>query len=133
MLMPSAAAGYSITSAEQYVAIGFTGRLSSDPLGLMTQGETVVQQGLGAQIGVSRWGDYASMSIDPSDGEWVHPSRGERPNGCRCASYAPVHLLVHDGVPWQHWLGALAHEDRVVQRKCCGVTRVGGRQKLSLG
>lgn len=59
--------GYSITSTQQYVAIGFTGRLSTDPLNLMTQGETVVQAGLGPQTGVSRWGDYAAMSIDPTD------------------------------------------------------------------
>lgn len=62
--------GYSITSTSQYASIGFTGRLSTDTLGLMTMGETVVQQGLGAQTGVSRWGDYAAMSIDPTDRKW---------------------------------------------------------------
>ena len=36
----------------------------------MTMGKTVVQQGLGAQTGVSRWGDYAAMSIDPTDRKW---------------------------------------------------------------
>lgn len=33
----------------------------------MTQGETVVQTGGGAQTGASRWGDYATMNIDPVD------------------------------------------------------------------
>lgn len=62
-------AGYSISSTTQFPAIGITGRLSTDSLGIMTQGETVVQAGGGAQTGASRWGDYATMNIDPTDGE----------------------------------------------------------------
>jgi hypothetical protein len=57
----------------QFPAIAITGRLAADPLGTMTQGETVLQNGGGAQTGASRWGDYSTMSIDPTDGEatWI--------------------------------------------------------------
>jgi hypothetical protein len=61
------ALGFSISSSGIYPGIAYTARLASDPLGTMTQGETVLQAGSGSQIYYSRWGDYSSMSIDPSD------------------------------------------------------------------
>ena len=62
------ALGYSISSSSVYPSIRFTGRLATDPLGLMTQGETTMIAGSGSQTGPAyRWGDYSSMSIDPSD------------------------------------------------------------------
>jgi hypothetical protein len=62
------ALGYSISSASRHPGIDYTGRLVGDPLGTMTQGESVLYTGNGSQTGgLSRWGDYSSMSIDPSD------------------------------------------------------------------
>jgi hypothetical protein len=62
------ALGYSVSSGSVYPSIRFTGRLATDPLGLMTQGETTMIAGSGSQTGsASRWGDYSSMSIDPAD------------------------------------------------------------------
>ena len=62
------ALGYSISSASVYPGIAYTGRLASDPLGLMTQGENIMVAGSGVQTGTaSRWGDYASLVLDPSD------------------------------------------------------------------
>jgi hypothetical protein len=61
--------GFSLSSDQQYVALGVTGRLATDPLGVMGQGETVISGG-GAEndLGTGgRWGDYSSMSIDPVD------------------------------------------------------------------
>lgn len=52
-----------------FPAIAVTGRLSTDALGVMTQGETIVQAGGGAQTGASRWGDYSTLNIDPVDGK----------------------------------------------------------------
>ncbi len=62
------ALGYSLSSSSVYPSIGVTGRLSGDALGTMTQGETTVVSGSGSQTGSgSRWGDYASMTVDPTD------------------------------------------------------------------
>ncbi len=47
--------------------IRFTGRLASDPLGVMTAPETVIVNGSGS-IGGARWGDYNDMGVDPVDG-----------------------------------------------------------------
>jgi hypothetical protein len=61
------ALGYSQSSSSTHPSIRFTGRAPGDPLGTMTQAETTVVTGAGSQTTYSRWGDYTSMSIDPSD------------------------------------------------------------------
>jgi hypothetical protein len=62
------AAGYSISSSSIHPTINYAGRLSADPLGTFGQGEATLFAGAGSQTGgLSRWGDYSSMSIDPSD------------------------------------------------------------------
>jgi len=62
------ALGYSRSSSSTFPSIGVTGRLAGNSLGLMTQGETIVQAGGGSQTGsLQRWGDYSSMNIDPVD------------------------------------------------------------------
>src|SRR5439155_1943720 len=61
--------GYSVSNATNvFPGIRYTGRLSGDPLGDMTLGEGVVINGSGSQLTTSsRWGDYTSMNIDPTD------------------------------------------------------------------
>src|SRR5215213_1138090 len=60
--------GYSVSSSTTHPGIRYTGRLAGDPLGTMTQGEGTVITGSGSQTGgLHRWGDYTSMSVDPSD------------------------------------------------------------------
>ncbi len=60
--------GYSVASATTFPSIRYTGRLASDPLGTLPQGESTIKDGTGSQTGsASRWGDYRGMSIDPSD------------------------------------------------------------------
>jgi uncharacterized membrane protein len=62
------ALGFSSSSGTTHPGIHYTGRLAGDPLGTMTQGEAVLTEGAGSQTGgLNRWGDYSSMSIDPSD------------------------------------------------------------------
>jgi hypothetical protein len=61
------AMGYSQSSSSTHPSIRFTGRLVGDTLGTMTQGETTVVTGAGSQTSYSRWGDYTSMAVDPSD------------------------------------------------------------------
>jgi fibronectin type 3 domain-containing protein len=59
------ALGYSVSSSSMYPTIAYTGRVSTDALNTM-QAETTVQLGGGSQTGgLSRWGDYSAMTIDP--------------------------------------------------------------------
>src|SRR5438876_3255851 len=63
------AMGYSVVNGvDVYPGIRYTGRLNGDPLGQMTLGEGVIINGSGVQTTTnSRWGDYTSMNIDPTD------------------------------------------------------------------
>jgi hypothetical protein len=62
------AVGYSVSSKTLDPAIRYAGRLVSDPLGTLGQTETSMVESTGAQSGgYNRWGDYASMSVDPTD------------------------------------------------------------------
>lgn len=64
------AMGYSASSSSVNPSVRYTGRLSTDALGTM-QAETIAQAGGGSQTKngskLSRWGDYSSMSVDPSN------------------------------------------------------------------
>ena len=61
------ALGYSKSSSTTKPAIAFTGHTPSDPSGTM-EAETIVINGTGSQTaGLTRWGDYSAMQIDPVD------------------------------------------------------------------
>ena len=62
------AVGYSVSSTSVYPSIRYAGRLASDPLGALSQGEATLVAGTGEETDVSgRWGDYSSMNVDPTD------------------------------------------------------------------
>lgn len=63
------ALGYSVVNGiDVYPGIRFTGRLAGDPLGEMTLGEGTIVNGSGVQRTTnSRWGDYTSLNVDPTD------------------------------------------------------------------
>jgi len=69
------AIGYSTSNgtAPNFPSIAYSGRLVGDPLNQLPQTETQLVAGLGSQLNncgggpCHRWGDYSSMSIDPSD------------------------------------------------------------------
>ncbi|HLA79023.1 MAG TPA: hypothetical protein VJU18_15710 [Vicinamibacteria bacterium] len=62
------ALGYSASNGTAtYPSLWYTGRLASDPLGTMPQGEGSFINGTGSQTGSQRWGDYSSLNIDPVD------------------------------------------------------------------
>ncbi|GEM_PF-1428171 len=61
------AIGYSISSSNVYPSIRYAGRLASDPLGELSQGEATLQAGSGSQRQTNRWGDYSMLTIDPDD------------------------------------------------------------------
>ncbi len=62
-----------------FPSVSYTGRLAGSPLGTMPLGEANIITGTGSQTGGgNRWGDYTSLTIDPSDdltfwhvNEWV--------------------------------------------------------------
>jgi hypothetical protein len=64
--MGNIAIGYSASSASIYPAIRYTGRVPTDPPNTL-QTEGTIFNGNGSQTGGDRWGDYTSMSVDPSD------------------------------------------------------------------
>jgi hypothetical protein len=67
------ALGYSVSGPSTSPSVRYVGRLSGDvPLSTLPQGETTLIAGAGAQTGqttggISRWGDYSMMGIDPID------------------------------------------------------------------
>jgi hypothetical protein len=65
----NAGLAYSVSDAASvFPGIRYTGRLSTDTLGQMPQGEATLVSGSGSQTSTSsRWGDYSSMNIDPNN------------------------------------------------------------------
>lgn len=59
---------YSITSETTFPSLKFTGRKSDDILGEMTINESGAFTGDASQTSSTRFGDYAQMTLDPSDG-----------------------------------------------------------------
>jgi len=85
------ALGYTVTGSI-FPSIRYAGRLASDPLGTLAQGEGVLVNGGSSQTNCpvpqgncrSRWGDYSSMSVDPVDdctfwytGHYLGPSESQ--------------------------------------------------------
>ncbi|MEM8908783.1 MAG: hypothetical protein AAGD05_13130, partial [Bacteroidota bacterium] len=58
--------GYSVSSPNSFPGLRFTGRKASDPLGEMTIDEVNIIEGASANNS-DRYGDYAQMTIDPTD------------------------------------------------------------------
>ncbi|MGH9311031.1 MAG: hypothetical protein ACRD1U_16765 [Vicinamibacterales bacterium] len=63
------ALGYSVSNATAvFPGMRYTGRLVTDALGTLPQGEGTIVNGSGSQTSTSaRWGDYTSMNVDPTD------------------------------------------------------------------
>ncbi|HEY1400949.1 MAG TPA: hypothetical protein VF953_05125 [Terriglobales bacterium] len=61
------AVGYSVSSSTIRPSVRYTGRVPTDPAGTM-EAEVNVVTGAGSQTGgLSRWGDYSAMTVDPVD------------------------------------------------------------------
>ncbi len=73
------ALGFSASNSTVFPSVSYTGRLAGDPLGMMTLGEADIVTGTGSQTSsFNRWGDYTSLTVDPTDdqtfwycNEWV--------------------------------------------------------------
>jgi hypothetical protein len=62
------AIGYSASGPNYYPSLHYAGRLATDPLNDLTQGESVMFAGLGIQgFPLNRWGDYSDLTVDPND------------------------------------------------------------------
>jgi hypothetical protein len=61
------AIGYSVSSLSMYPGIRYAGRLRGEIPNRLSQAESVLINGGGSQTGISRWGDYSAMSVDPVD------------------------------------------------------------------
>ncbi len=62
------ALGYSVTGSSLFPSVRYTSRMAGDAAGTMPGGEVSCHEGTGAQVASNgRWGDYSSMSVDPTD------------------------------------------------------------------
>jgi subtilisin-like proprotein convertase family protein len=62
------AIGFSLSGSTVSPSVHYTARLPTDAAGTFGQGEGTIIAGSGVQNGgLSRWGDYSSMNIDPTD------------------------------------------------------------------
>ncbi len=67
------AIGYSTSSSNSFPAIAYAGRLASDTVNTLAQGEAQLIAGGGPQHGeafapqTGRWGDYSTITVDPVD------------------------------------------------------------------
>ena len=76
--MGNLAIGFSASSASINPQIRYAGRLATDPINTLAQGEATLFSGTGSQTGgLNRWGDYSALD---------HRSSGR------------LHFLVHPGV-----------------------------------
>jgi hypothetical protein len=61
------AVGYSVSSSSISPSVRYTGRVPTDPSGTM-EAEVNIVTGTGSQTGgLTRWGDYSAMTVDPVD------------------------------------------------------------------
>jgi len=61
------AIGYASSNSSMFPGIRYAGRLATDPLNNLGQGEAVMFNGTASQTS-NRWGDYSMTTVDPSDG-----------------------------------------------------------------
>ena len=59
--------GFSASDATINPQIRYAGRLATDPINTLAQGEAHLFDGTGSQVGNNRWGDYSAMTVDPVD------------------------------------------------------------------
>jgi hypothetical protein len=64
--MGNIAMGYSVSDRNSNPSLRFTGRLATDDPGVM-EDEALLFAGSGSQTLLNRWGDYSSLTLDPSD------------------------------------------------------------------
>lgn len=79
------ALGYSASDATAtFPSLWYAGRVADDAPGALPRGEVQLVAGTSSQVGSFRWGDYASMNVDPVDdctfwftGQYSLPGAGQ--------------------------------------------------------
>jgi hypothetical protein len=61
------AVGYSAASETVFPSLRYAARAPADPLGTLGLGEGTLLAGSGSQSLPGRWGDYSTLSVDPTD------------------------------------------------------------------
>ena len=62
------AIGFSASSSSIHPQLRYAGRLVTDPINSLAQGEAHLFDGAGSQTGTgNRWGDYSALTVDPAD------------------------------------------------------------------
>src|SRR5262249_12346429 len=62
------AVGFSASSGSIHPQLRYAGRLASDSLNTLAQGEATLFAGAGSQLDTNnRWGDYSGLWVDPVD------------------------------------------------------------------
>ena len=94
---------YTSVSTTLNPSLRFTGRLASDPLGTMTIAENLIITGTSVDPS-SRYGDYAQMTIDPTDGRtfWTvseYFSGGRKNRASTFQISPPVLTAMFSGTP----------------------------------
>ena len=83
--------GYSISDASStYPGIRYCGQSANAPANTMDIAETTIYTGQYSQTSYNRWGDYANMSVDPSDGStfwFTSEYKSSSSHGTRIASF----------------------------------------------
>lgn len=86
------AVGYSASSSSINPQIRYAGRLATDPLNNLSQGEATLISGTGSQTSYTRWGDYSALTVDV-DG---------------CTFWYTTEYYITTGTNWQTRIGAFS-------------------------
>jgi hypothetical protein len=93
--------GYSLSSSSTRPSIAYAGRSASDAPGTLPLSESILIAGSGSQTGSSRWGDYATMSVD----ETGDAALGVPPD---CGFWFTTEYVQTTGsAPWRTRIGAI--------------------------
>ena len=88
------AIGYNTSSTAQNPALVYAGRLATDPVNTISLTETTLVAGGGTQTGTNRWGDYATMTLDP--------------DGCKFWTIGEYYQV--NGINWKTRIGAFTFD-----------------------
>jgi hypothetical protein len=61
------AVGYSVSSSTLFPSIAYAGRTPADQLGTLEPEITIINGGGSQTNGITRWGEYSAMQVDPMD------------------------------------------------------------------
>lgn len=111
------AMGYSVSDGSStYPGIRYCGQTNAAPLNEMDVEETIIWDGDYSQTYSNRWGDYASMSVDPDDGNtfWFtsqYKNSSTHGKGTRIAKLSLIDVVLanrHSGNPTSNLGGTLS-------------------------